>query len=288
MAKKILILSSKVDKVLHKNMQEYSSNEIYYTSYPFLRFHIEPSKVDIFDTRNNLSLGDYDLVYFKQFSLETDACLVFLNHKGIPFLNKDLANYTITNKLAQYVKLGLGGYLIPNTVYGSYTELKNLSLNMEYPLIMKSINASLGRDNFLIKSHEELCSILDQNKGVSFLIQNYIENSFDYRVLILGNKLGTVLKRIRQNENDHRNNTALGALEVEVSFPDKKLVDLAIAVSTLLNKDVAGVDIIFDELSQQYYIIELNSKPCFTNDVTVSSEVPQFTKFIDSVLEYSV
>jgi glutathione synthase/RimK-type ligase-like ATP-grasp enzyme len=126
---------------------------------------------------------------------------------------------------------------------------------------------------------------LDSNKNIPFIIQEFIANDFDYRVLILGNKLGTVLKRSRQNKNDHRNNTALGAREDEVLSPDKKAVDLSIEISNYLNKDVAGVDLIFDELTKQYYIIEINSKPCFTYDSEVSSEVSQFTKYIDSIID---
>jgi glutathione synthase/RimK-type ligase-like ATP-grasp enzyme len=155
---------------------------------------------------------------------------------------------------------------------------------MQYPLILKSIKSSLGKNNFLIKDYAELVEILDQNKDVSFVIQKFIDNTFDYRILILGNTLGAASKRIRQNKDDHRNNIALGALEEEVISPCKEMVQLSIDATCHLKKDIAGVDIIFDEITQQYYIIEINSKPIFTNDITISSEVPQFTKYIDSLI----
>lgn len=284
MAKKILFLSTRMHGTLHRNLQKHSSNEIFYTTYKDLTFEIKPGKVEIYDTRNNLFLEQYELVYFKQYSVETNACVVFLLEKGISFLNKDLAFNFIYNKLAQYVKLGLGGLLIPDSFYGSSTQLLKAAKQMQFPIILKSIESSLGKDNFLIKNYEELENVLENNKKKSFVIQKYIPNSFDYRVLILGGQLGTVLKRIRQNADDHRNNTALGAIEEEIASPPQEMIDLSVKVANLLGKDIAGVDLIFDEDTKQYFIIESNSKPCFTNDTLVSSEVPQFTKYIDSVV----
>jgi glutathione synthase/RimK-type ligase-like ATP-grasp enzyme len=282
--KKILILSNRINNVLYRNIQKHSVNEVYSSSYSLLRFDIKQGKVEIFDTANNLPLEQYNLVYFKQYTDETKACVIFLEAHNIPFLNKDLGDNFIFNKLAQYIQLGLNGFLIPHTVYGSHKGLKMQSEGLAYPFVLKSISSSLGQDNFLIQSFTELCTTLDENKNVPFVIQEFIQNNFDYRVLVLGDTVGTVLKRIRQNKDDHRNNTALGAIEEELATPDKAMVDLSISIAKSLNKDVAGVDLIFDELSHRYFIIEVNSKPSFTYDTNISSEVPAFTKFIDSVV----
>ncbi len=282
--KKILILSNRINNKLYRNIQKHSNNDVYSTSYSLLSFNIEQNKVEIFDTANNLSLDQYNLVYFRQYEEETKACTLYLQEKGIPFLNKDIGENFVFNKLAQYVKLGFGGYLVPHTAYASHDGLKRVSEAFSYPFVLKSISSSLGQDNFLVNNYRELCSILDSNNKIPFLMQEFIQNSFDYRVLILGGELGTVLKRTRQNKADHRNNTALGALEEEINNPDKNMVDLSVSISKYLNKNVAGVDLIFDEISKRYYVIEINSKPSFTYDVNVSSEVPQFTKFIDSYI----
>jgi glutathione synthase/RimK-type ligase-like ATP-grasp enzyme len=284
MKKKILILSNRIDRVLHDNLQKHSKNDVYYSSYRFLSFKIKQSKVEIYDHKNNLSLDEYSLVYFKQYELETSACIIFLEEKDIPFFNKDLGKNFIFNKLSQYIKLGLCDFLIPESFHSSHKIMKEAGKTMNYPLILKSISSSLGKDNFLVKDHKELCEILSSNRKTSFVIQEFIDNSFDYRILTLGNNLGTALKRIRQNKNDHRNNVALGAIEVEVISPPKELVSISIAAANCLNKDIAGVDLIFDVITNRYYIIEINSKPFFTNDTNVSSEVPQFTKYMDSLV----
>lgn len=284
---KILILSDKIDKTLSLNIQKYSVNTIFRSSYKSLIFKIEKDKVEIFDTLNLLDLSEYDLVYFKQYGLETRACATYLQSKNIPFLNQDLGNNFIYNKLDQYVLLGSNGFLIPESIYTSHKKLKEISKTVSYPFILKSIVSSLGNDNFLIQSHEELIQVLDSNPKIPFVMQEFIPNNFDYRVLILGGKLGTVLQRKRQNNSDHRNNAYLGATEEEISSPDSKMVEISINASKLLNKNIAGVDLIFDEKTKQYYIIELNSKPSFTYNTSISSEVPQFTKFIDEYLEKS-
>lgn len=284
MAKKILILSTKIDNVLFTNIQKYSVNKIYRSSYKSLNFTIEQGKVEIYDRANELYLNDYDLVYFKQYSIETSACVAFLQDQNIPFLNRDLGSNFIFNKLAQYVKLAHAGYLVPKSIYSSHKGLKELAKDIQYPIILKSIASSLGKDNFLVKSYAELVNILESNTEIPFIIQEFIPNNFDYRVLILGGKLGTVLKRTRQNSSDHRNNTALGAHEDEISTPDEVLVQLSIEVANTLGKDIAGVDLIFDEVSKRHYVIEVNSKPSFTYDASISSEVPQFTKYIDSMI----
>lgn len=279
--KKILILSNRIDDDLYNAIQKHSKNNVFSSSYRYLNFSLEKGKVDIFDRANGLYLNQYDLVYFKQYQDITKACTIFLEENRIPFINRDIGKNFVFNKLAQYVKLALGNYPIPKTFYGSHKALKEMASGLKYPIILKSINSSLGQDNFLIKDEDELSKTLDLNSKVPFVLQEFIANNYDYRVLILGGELGTVLQRIRQNKSDHRNNTALGAKEVEITSPDRAMVDLSIDIAKYLDKDVAGIDLIFDEITKRYYIIEINSKPSFTYDTRISSEVPAFAKFID-------
>ncbi len=284
-SRKILILSDKVDKTLFHNIQKYTDNAVYTSSYRWLIFRIQTGKVAIFDSRNNVDLDSYDLVYFKQYGLETRACATYLQAKGIPFLNQDLGSNYIYNKLDQYILLGCNNFLLPDSIYTSHQNLIEIAKDNTYPFILKSITSSLGNDNYLIQNYEQLREVLCENPKTPFVMQEYIPNDFDYRVLVLGHKVGTVLKRQRRDASDHRNNAYLGAQEEEVIKPDKSIIEISVKTSRLLNKDIAGIDLIFDEKTKQYYIIELNSKPLFTYDTRISSEVPQFTKYIDHYLE---
>ena len=56
----------------------------------------------------------------------------------------------------------------------------------------------------------------ETEEGRRYMLQEYIENKGDYRVLILGEKVLGVMKRYRKDRQDFRNNFSMGG-EVEVA-----------------------------------------------------------------------
>ena len=157
--------------------------------------------------------------------------------------------------------------------------------NFTFPLILKGIAASRGKFNFLIKSSKELLKHLKEQSEVKFVVQSYIKNDHDYRILVLGKNPGYIYKRTRKNKNDHRNHAYLGAVEEEVVIKHQQIVKDIVKSAKVLKREIAGVDFIYDETTGKYFILEVNSNPGFTFETTSIKEFPAFVQYIDQLIE---
>ncbi len=301
--KNILILSgkrrgklhtSKIPQDLVKNLQKYSKSNILQSHFDRLQLSVLNGTLDVFDTVNNRSLTDYDLVYLRswgrsRFTAEAQCVALYLQHHDVSFVDRE-ALYVSGNKLTTYFKLALHNIPVPDTLYARQTKLLEGLItkhHFRFPFILKDVAGRKGRNNYLIQNKTQLRTILRKKRHRRFVVQRYIENDYDFRCLVLGEKVGTLSKRSRHNTNDHRNNAALGATEEEVSvnFFDQRAVNDAVKAAKLLHRQIAGVDVVIEKKTGKHYILEVNSAPGFTYDTSVLSEAPQVSQYLDHVVE---
>ncbi|HVV25666.1 MAG TPA: hypothetical protein VHC21_01365 [Candidatus Saccharimonadales bacterium] len=224
------------------------------------------TEFSITDCRNMVRLQAYDLVIFKgaiAHSYVAGAISRYLKNHRVGFLN-DYGPYRTLNKLGQLIDLWSAKLsLPPATLYTENHELMAAIVGQEwnFPIILKAVNGSRGRYNYLIRSSDELTSTLKQHPGRNFLAQAYIENDCDYRVLIIGEEV-LVLRRYGRS-GSHLHNTSQGGrietlpatrLPAEVVKASKKLAGR-------LGLEIAGVDVIQDRHTGSYYFLEINSQP---------------------------
>ena len=57
-----------------------------------------------------------------------------------------------------------------------------------------------------------------------------------------------------------------------------------IKAAKLLDLQIAGVDYIYDEKSDRYYILEVNSSPGFTLESSSISEFPKFVNYLETII----
>lgn len=65
---------------------------------------------------------------------------------------------------------------------------------------------------------------------------------------------------IRQSDNDFRSNLELGGVGIAITPPDE-VIDMCERVSTILDLDYCGIDVLFGE--NKFYICEVNSNAFF-------------------------
>jgi len=130
---------------------------------------------------------------------------------------------------------------------------------------MKTLRGSKGVGVLFVESEKSLDSIVQlinkQDEDTDLLLQEYIKNDYDVRVLVLGGKVLATMKR-PVIEGDFRSNVSLG------SKPEKiKLTELEIEASLLAAKAVNGVWTAVDFIPSKNrekdapFIIEVNSSP---------------------------
>ncbi len=132
---------------------------------------------------------------------------------------------------------------------------------LKYPFVCKKDLGSQGKNVYLIKKETE---INFKNKKIkNFVFQNFIKNNGDYRVFVFGGKVLGIMKRTSTSEDEFRNNISLGGepSRVEDAQLVKKLSVIGLKTASLFNLQLCGVDIIYDQESERYRLMEVNTVP---------------------------
>lgn len=188
----------------------------------------------------------------KQYLINKNIPFIFYGHKRDHI---DFKSFEIYNLSSNNIPI------IPSLISRDQNTIANFIDQYAMPFITKPINGRKGRE---ILQHESIDSILDavQKSEIPLIIQPMIPNDGDYRVWILkGNVIG-VIKRSPNAEEEFRSNISLGGTAQVASLPDDVL-DMAIKSAQILDLDMAGVDIIQDINTKEYYIMEVNAAPQF-------------------------
>lgn len=123
--------------------------------------------------------------------------------------------------------------------------------------------------------------VLTTNKTANIILQEFIKSSHgrDLRVLTIGGMVVAAMERTAADGILKANFSAGGnVVRFEIT---KELEWLVLEISRILNIDIAGIDLLFDE--QGYKISEVNSSPGFEGiekscDVDVADEIFKFIK----------
>ena len=150
---------------------------------------------------------------------------------GVVCFNNSLTNEIANNKWKTYKLLKKSD--IP--CIESYDYIDNIK---ECPFVMKSLNGHGGQEVFLLNGKAEADKVLKKSQQ-KYIYQNYLENSGDLRVYLLGKRIiGAVL---RQNDNDFRSNFSLGGSVIKYE-PTQELINISLRIRDLLQSDFIGVD----------------------------------------------
>ena len=235
------------------------------------------TKVEIIDSERVIKateikdLADYDLVYIKNWKALADivsAIALYLNANEVRILCEELNHFRFVDKTSESFGLALNGIPYPDTLFCAHTkDLPKLwqrhATEFPFPVVVKAADGSAGSDNFLVHKEEDLQEIAKERQDVSFMIQNFIPNDSDNRIIMLGYEPALAFRRKRQNDSTHLNNTSQGALAELVkidSFSPEVLADCRKAAQ-LVRREIAGVDVMFNSETGQHVILEVNASP---------------------------
>lgn len=281
---KVLILSWFAREVHHQ--QEYLKNALPHqevTIQPIQAYFVgyDGSKLIVEHKQTGETLDDYDVVNMIGWRKDDDlgtALAYWMDQAHVPFIGQTVRNLYPHTKLAEMIKLVDAKLPYVKSVYASRNAdiPQALQWGMEkiglaLPVVIKAINASHGAHNFIVRSFKELEN-LPLDDQYHYIIQEFIPNSFDYRILIVDDRAQLIIKRTRQDQNLHLNNSALGAhttvYEAE-DFDDKEILDLALQAARCFDRtDIAGVDVLRNDETGEPYILEVNKTPNFSIGAT--------------------
>lgn len=151
---------------------------------------------------------------------------------------------------------------VPKTAYGSIDFLKEQLEKFGGIGILKATRSKKGGGVFLVKSEDEIDAILNTDDSrFDYILQNFIENDGDYRVITIDFEPKLAILR-SSGGKDYRNNTSLGG-SARIIELDEELSNIATNAAKATDIKFAGVDIIEDKNTGERFVLEINRTPQF-------------------------
>lgn len=209
---------------------------------------------------------------------------LFLDSHGIPYWNKEMGTQRSTTKLSTLVSLAISGVPVTPTKFS----LDNGSIDDEpLPFIAKAVSASRGESNYYVG--DEAYRVEIDKDEASFLVQPFLPNDHDLRVICFGGLPSMVLRRSRsENSQSHLNNVSAGGAGewLDVSSLSDELLTNSKKICKILGRELAGIDFIPDEKSPfGYSCLEVNAIPQLTSGYDVEKKMKALNESIEGYLQ---
>jgi len=258
---------------------------------------VNPQDVDIFvdrdDRRSILVTGKArtlpDFVIPRTGSGTTyyiKAIIRHLERLGVTLINGSASIDTVKDKLYTQQILGESNLPVPKTLLVKHPiNVDWVEKNIGFPAIIKTLSGSFGAGVFLTetkKQFEQLVKMAEiTSKSYNIIVQEFIEDSWgkDIRVFVLNGKVIGCMMR-QATDDDFRANIARGGEGIPYQITEE-IEWLGGESSRLLNLDIAGVDLLFNNGS--YSICEVNSSPGFEGmdnytNTNIAEDIVNFVK----------
>lgn len=186
-------------------------------------------------------------------------------------------------KIHQMKAMVDAGLNVPRFVMGRLKYLRYEAIKkFEYPLILKGSQGDrrsqvfkFFNDSSWDKGWDVFCE-REINEGQRYMLQEYIVNTEDFRVMVLGNRVLGVMKRATGE------NPLLKNVFTKAELPECVL-EKAVAAAKACGIEVAGVDVVFKEGDKEPYFWEVNRAPNYDRFVEVTG-----VKVAEEIIKYLV
>ncbi|MDQ3123927.1 MAG: RimK/LysX family protein [bacterium] len=298
----LTVLTSRIDKeseqfftLVKKEVEGTEINLIHYDDLAFW-FDDQP-KITLVSTGQDLA--DTKIIYFKNYKKYPEhavAVAQYARYRNVVFRDEEVGRFISTSKLSEMMLLNTHGLPIPRGVaMASDIMIKHADEVITYvglPLVLKDVFSDRGKNNYFIESKEELTSRLKSSaKECYFVAQKYVPNNGFSRVLVLGKDSVMMVDRSqavsKKLERRHLNKPLGGANAklVDAGKVPSKLSAMATKASEVLQRQIAGVDLIQDIASKKWYILEVNYNPGMVGSSFELQKATVFGKYIAKEME---
>jgi glutathione synthase/RimK-type ligase-like ATP-grasp enzyme len=255
-----------------------------------VKIKIKNSKLYIRDAVTGKNLKDLSALYIANWRINPEiamAIVTYLERHNVPVINPEIGRYLPMTKLGEFVMMSNKDIPLPDSVFIRHKHIKKAikksKLPFLFPFIAKSTNGSMGSNNWLIKSNEDLEKAMIEAPDSLFVLQEFIPNDFDYRILVFGGVPRMVIKRSRLSDDTHVNNTSKGGdgVFVDLGSMDTKVLDIAVKAAAAVGRtELGGVDIVISNITKKPYVLEVNKSPQIETGSNVEQKLRIFTDYV--------
>ncbi len=232
-----------------------------------------------FSIRDEYSLKEFDIVYFRNVGEHLEMHFLICQacrELGIPVIDPVLQYNRpwVDRKSFEYMRLAEQDLPIINSYVTHADTFHYVRPNLEYPVVAKVTDGKWGEGVYLCQFEAEVVFLLEKYNA-PLLIQEYIENDGDIRIIVIDDAAIGAIKRVRTVEDEFRNNVALGG-EASVIEIDDDLARLAVRAAQALDYKIAGIDAVYCNDCKEWKIIEVNRGPKFAGFMEATGiDIPQ-------------
>ncbi len=255
-----------------------------------LFFEVAKDKIGIYHPEKKFDVRDFDLVIMRHTGkcwVEAQAIARYCERFDVRYTDTYLDRLLLDSKLSNEFLLWCNGITQwPWTMYGPVDELVRRLPELGDKAVFKDSNGSKGRLNFVVSTPDEIRAIVRQYPDVQFVLQEFIPNDSDLRILIMNKHVSMIIRRTGDGSS-HLNNTSQGgdAELVSISEVDSKIIDLSLKAAHVAKLQVAGVDVMFDARNNDFYFLEINNAPQISSGTFTAEKSTSYAQMIQSLLE---
>lgn len=247
---------------------------------------------DVVVTENQIYFGDisinrFSFVFFGFISKNTDLFNIVRNKiktSHIPYLmyGNTRDNDNKINDLSIFTK-----YNVPHIPTILATRWNKQIENIKLPVVIKPYNGSCGNGVVKFETYSEVETHLNNTDGLK-LIQTWVKNNGDYRIITFNNQAIIHSKRIAK-EGEWRNNVAQGGSVTKSDLP-QYILKKAEEISKAFESNIIGFDIIQDQETGNYLFMEINAGPHYFSFMEENKmDLPKIIcDYIKSKLDYRI
>ena len=264
--------------------------DVQYTLFDDLYIAVGDGAFDVYDTRNDCELREYQVIFlrgagFRQYYDVIKTISVYAQRHGVQSVN-DYSSFRDSSKLTQAVQFYAQDMPIAQTVYVTEAVLAGKrALTFDFPCILKATFGSHGNDNYLVNSMEEVRDIVARSKPKKFVLQRFVPNERDYRILIIGDEMA-VIERTAAGDS-HLNNTSQGASAnlVPIDTLPPEIIAASRKIAQALQLSTAGVDALADKNTGKFYFLEVNAQPQLMTGAFLDVKSQMIGRFLQASLK---
>ncbi|MFI1398202.1 RimK family alpha-L-glutamate ligase [Streptomyces sp. NPDC020681] len=265
----------------------------YFCGIDDIAFSVETGRTRVYETTCGRDLAEFRLIQIAAYPRPTATLLssisAYLEHRRRP--SAKTAAISAPTKLYQLMVLAQDGLPVPATFHlprrllnGSFADLAG---RLGLPFVLKAMNASGGRLNFLIESEVDFLRHVEDpaHAKVDFLTQQFIPNNGTFRTLVFGRDVPIIMHRCTTN-GSHLSNTDQGghATLFDVETFEADVLDMAVRAVDLMGCEVAGVNLVQDRQTRQWYLLEVTSSPALGTGAFAEEKTRAYSSYLRAKL----
>lgn len=261
------------------------------------RVEIRKNHLVVRNARTKKRYDDLDGIHIANWRKAPEIAMAlarYIEKRGGKVMNGEIISFPAMTKLGEMVRMADKNIPLPDSFFVrdkylvEMAKRQKLPHGFHFPLIVKSVAGSMGTNNWLVHDFNEFAEIVSLPREQMVVVQNFVPNDCDYRVLIFGGKVRAVIRRSRQSDDTHVNNTSAGGRGDMVpldEFPEA-WKDISLRAAAATNRlDIAGVDIITDTTTGKPYVLEVNKTPQIETGSNTDKKTDIFIDYIIGKLQ---